>query len=107
MKARLVIAVAAGVLIPSLAHAAEIAVVASTAIKGAYLKLIPLFEKTTGHKVTVAWSSTPDIQKRIAGGEAADLVILGNSGTKELIKQGKLFAPSRADFAKSGLDTAF
>ncbi len=55
----------------------------------------------------MAWSSTPDIQKRIAGGEAADLVILGNSGTEELIKQGKLVAGSRADFAKSGLNTAF
>ena len=67
MKARLVIAVAAGLLIPSLAHAAEIKLLASTAIKDAYLELIPPFEKATGHKVTVAWSSTPDIQKRIAG----------------------------------------
>ena len=106
MKARLVIAVAAGLLIPSLAHAAEIKLLASTAIKDAYLELIPPFEKATGHKVTAAWSSTPDIQKRIAGGEAADLVILGNSGTEELIKQGKLVAGSRADFAKSGIGVA-
>jgi molybdate transport system substrate-binding protein len=54
----------------------------------------------------VAWSSTPDIQKRIAGGEAPDLVILGNSGTEELIKQGKLVAGSRAAFAKSGIGVA-
>ena len=54
----------------------------------------------------MAWSSTPDIQKRIAGGEAADLVILGNSGTEELIKQGKLVAGSRAAFAKSGIGVA-
>jgi len=54
----------------------------------------------------VAWSSTPDIQKRIAGGEAADLVILGNSGTEELSKQGKLVAGSRAAFAKSGIGVA-
>lgn len=107
MKARLVIAVAAGLLIPSLAHAAEIKLPASTAIKDAYLELIPPFEKATGHKVTVAWSSAPDIQKRIAGGEAADLAILGNSGIEELIKQGRLVAGSRADFAKSGLNTAF
>ena len=106
MKARLVIAVAAGLLIPSLAHAAEIKLLASTAIKDAYLELIPSFEKATGHKVHGAWSSTPDIQKRIAGGEAADLVILGNSGTEELIKQGKLVAGSRAAFAKSGIGVA-
>jgi molybdate transport system substrate-binding protein len=85
MKARLVIAVAAGLLIPSLAHAAEIKLLASTAIKDAYLELIPPFEKATGHKV---------------------LVILGNSGTEELIKQGKLVAGSRAAFAKSGIGVA-
>ena len=68
--------------------------------------MLPLFEKATGHKVTAAWSSTPDIQKRIAAGEAADLVILGDSGTEELIKQGKLAANSRANFAKSGIAVA-
>jgi molybdate transport system substrate-binding protein len=106
MKARSIIAVAAGLLLPSMAQAAEIKLLASTAIKYAYLELLPQFETATGHKVTVAWSSTPDIQKRIAAGEAADLVILGSNGTEELIKQGKLAAASRADFAKSGIGVA-
>ena len=64
------------------------------------------FEKATGNKVTVEWSGTPDIQKRIAAGEAADVVILGNSGTEELIRQGKLAPGSRANFAKSGVGVA-
>jgi molybdate transport system substrate-binding protein len=105
MKARSIIAVAASLLLPSMAQAAEIKLLASSAIKFAYFELIPRFEKATGHKVTVAWSSTPDIQKRIAGGEAADLVILGSNGTQELIKQGKL-AGARVDFAKSGVGVA-
>jgi len=79
---------------------------ASSATKDAYLELIPEFEKATGHKVSAAWSSTPDVQKRIAAGEAADLVILGDSGTEELIKQGKLAPGSRANFAKSGIGVA-
>jgi molybdate transport system substrate-binding protein len=106
MKARLMIAIAASLLMPSMAQAAEIKLLASGAIKFAYFELIPQFEKATGHKVTAAWSSTPDIQKRIAAGEAADLVILGSSGTQELIKQGKLAAGGRADFAKSGVGVA-
>jgi molybdate transport system substrate-binding protein len=89
-----------------MAQAAEIKLLASTAIKDAYLELLPQFEKVTGHKVTAAWSSTPDIQKRIAAGEAAELVILGNSGTEELLKQGKLAPNSRANFAKSGIGVA-
>jgi molybdate transport system substrate-binding protein len=106
MKARLIIAVVASLLLPRMAQAAEIKLLASTAIKDAYLELLPQFEKATGHKVTAAWSSTPDIQKRIAAGEVADLVILGNSGTEELIKQGKLVPSSQANFAKSGIGVA-
>jgi molybdate transport system substrate-binding protein len=105
MKARSIIAVAASLLLPSMAQAAEIKLLASSAIKFAYFELIPQFETATGHRVTAAWSSTPDIQKRIAGGEAADLVILGSNGTQELIKQGKL-AGTRVDFAKSGVGVA-
>jgi molybdate transport system substrate-binding protein len=106
MKARLIIAVAASLLLPSMAQAAEIKLLASVAIKDAYLELLAQFEKATGHKVTAVWSSTPDIEKRIAAGEAADLVILGDSGTEELIKQGKLVSSSRANFAKSGIGVA-
>ena len=53
-----------------------------------------------------AWSSTTDIQKRVAAGEVADLVILGDSGTEALIKDGKLVASTRAIFAKSGIGIA-
>lgn len=106
MKARWMIAVAANLLLATMAQAAEIKLLASAAIKDAYLELLPEFEKATGHTITAAWSSTPDIQKRIAAGEAADLVILGSSGTEELVKQGKLVRGSRADFAKSGIGVA-
>ncbi len=106
MKARFIIAVAASLLLPNMSQASEIKLLASVAMKDAYLELIPQFEKATGHKVSVAWSSTPDVQKRIAAGEAADLIILGDSGTEELIKQGKLVASSRVNFAKSGIGVA-
>lgn len=110
MKARLIVAVAVSLLLPSVTQAAEIKLIASAALKAAYLELLPQFEMATGHKVTVAWSSSLVIQKRIAAGEDADLVvladILGNSLTEELIKQGKLVASSRTIFAKSGVGVA-
>jgi molybdate transport system substrate-binding protein len=105
MKMRLIIAVAS-LLLPGKSQAAEIKLLASSAMKGACLELIPQFEKATGHQVSAAWSSTPDVQKRISAGEAADLIILGDSGTEELIKQGKLAPGSRANFAKSGIGVA-
>jgi molybdate transport system substrate-binding protein len=105
MKMRLIIAVAS-LLLPGKSQAAEIKLLASSAMKGARLELIPQFEKATGHQVSAAWSSAPDVQKRISAGEAADLIILGDSGTEELIKQGKLAPGSRANFAKSGIGVA-
>jgi molybdate transport system substrate-binding protein len=110
MKARLIVVVVVSLLLPSLTQAAEIKLIASNALKAAYLELLPQFEMATGHKVTAAWSSSLVIQKRIAAGEDADLIvlanILGNSLTEELIKQGKIVASSRAIFAKSGIGVA-
>jgi len=106
MTSRLIVATAAFLLVPGIAHSAEIRLLASGAIKDAYLELLPDFEKASSHKVTAAWSSSTDIQRRIAAGEVADLVILGSNGTDELIKQGKLVASTRADFARSGIYVA-
>jgi molybdate transport system substrate-binding protein len=106
MKARLIIVVAASLLLPNMSQATEINLLASAAMKDAYLELIPQFENATGHKVTAAWSSSPDVQKRIAAGEAADLIILGDSGTEALIKQGKLVASSRVNFVKASIGVA-
>ena len=106
MRTKLIIAAVTSLMLAGSAEAAEIKLLASSAIKETYLELLPLFEKATGHKVVAAWSSTPDVQRRIAAGEATDLVILGDSGTEELIKQGKLAANSRTNFAKSGIAVA-
>ncbi|HEY1360664.1 MAG TPA: substrate-binding domain-containing protein [Xanthobacteraceae bacterium] len=105
MKARLIILLAV-LLVPVTARSAEIKLLASAALRGAYLDLLPQFEKTSGHTVNAAWSSSPDIRKRIAGGEAADVVILSSSGAQELIKEQKLAADSRTDFARSGISVA-
>lgn len=83
---------------------------ASAALKFAYLELLPQFEIATGHNVMAAWSSSGVIQKRIAAGEIADLVIvadiLGNDLAADLTTQGMLVADSCASFAKSGIGVA-
>jgi molybdate transport system substrate-binding protein len=97
------IAAAAFLLMSGVAHGAEVRLFASGALKEAYVELVPEFEKASGHKVIATWSSTTDIQRRVAGGEIHDLVILGNSGTEALIKDGRLVAATRAVFARSGI----
>jgi molybdate transport system substrate-binding protein len=110
MKARLVFAIAAMLSAPGMAQAAEIKLLASAALKAAYLELLPQFETETGHKVTPAWSSSLVIHKRILAGEEADVIvladILGKSLSEELIKEGKLVASGSGTFAKSGVGVA-
>ena len=84
MRSRSLIAAAFLLLFSGAAHSAEIKLLASGAVKEAYLELLPAFEKTSGHTVKAAWSNTTDIRRRVAGGETADLVILGDNGTQAL-----------------------
>ncbi len=67
MKARLIVAVAVSLLLPSTTQAAEIKLLASAALKAAYLELLPQFETATGHKVTAAWSREVAPQFRTVG----------------------------------------
>jgi molybdate transport system substrate-binding protein len=109
MKARFIIAIAASLIMSCSAQAAEIKLLASAALKAAYLELIPQFERQTGHKVTADWSSSQVIKKRIEAGEAADVVIvasvLGRSLADELTKEGKLTG-TPVVFATSGVGVA-
>ncbi len=106
MKASIVIATAGTLLVSGIAQAVEVQVLASNAIKAAYLELVPEFEKSSGHKVTTTWSGTLDIKKRLAAGETYDLLIMAAPELDEFIKQGKIAAGSRTDLVKSGVGIA-
>src|ERR1041385_1373260 len=106
MTLRSIVAASAILLFTGAAESAEVRLLASGALKEAYLELIPNFEKASGHTVKTMWSNTTDIRKRVGAGEVADLVILGGDGTEALIKDGKLIASTRAAFAKSGIYVA-
>jgi molybdate transport system substrate-binding protein len=90
----------------SRAHASEIKVIGSAAVKEVVLELIPAFEKSSGHKVTTIWSGTEGVANRVSGGEVVDIVIIAAQNIDKLILEGKLVSGSRADFAKSGVGIA-
>jgi molybdate transport system substrate-binding protein len=110
MQTRTIVAAAfAGasfLILASAANAADVKVMASAAIKEAYLELVPQFEKGTEHKVATTWAGTVDMMKRLQGGEVFDLVIMAGPSIEELIKQGKIVPGSRVDLAKSGVGVA-
>ena len=88
------------------AHAAEVKLIASNAVKEIVVDLVPAFEKQSGHKITMIWAGTEAINKRIGDGEVVDVVLIAASNIDRLIADGKLAAGSRADVAKSGVGVA-
>ena len=106
MKTAATIAAASALLLSSMAEAAEIKVLSTQATQEAYLELVAQFEKTSGHKVTTAFTGTLNVQKRLADGERYDMIIMAGPAIDEQIKLGKVLAGSRVDFAKSGVGLA-
>jgi molybdate transport system substrate-binding protein len=98
-----VVAALSAIFAPS-AGAAEIKVIASNAVREPYRELVPIIEKSTGHKVTIDWGGTVDIVKRVAGGEIADIVIIPAARIDDFVAQGRLV--SRVDLARSGVGVA-
>jgi molybdate transport system substrate-binding protein len=99
--------IAAGaLLLAGIANAAEIRVGSTQATEEAYKELIPQFEKASGHKVTTVFTGTLDLQKRVAGGEKYDLLIMAGPAIDDYIKAGTVVAGSRVDLAKSGVAAA-
>src|SRR5258705_173233 len=100
MKSAFVIATA--LLISGMAQAADIKVLSTQATEEAYKELVAQFEKASGHKVSTIFTGTLDVQKRLAGGEVYDLVIMASPAIDEQIRLRKVVAGSRVDLAKSG-----
>ena len=88
------------------ALAADFKVMAPNAAKEPVLEAISVFEKATGHKVSVSWSGTESITKRIAEGEPVDLVVNAAQTFERLASEGRLVGSTRIDFARSGIGVA-
>jgi molybdate transport system substrate-binding protein len=79
-------------------------VMSSVAVKGAYLELVPAFEKRSGHRVETQWVGMSDIGKRLRAGDAVDVVIGSSALIAELAKEG--IVGGKIDFARSGVGAA-
>ena len=98
-----VIAAAAVASAPPSASAAGIKIISSGAVKEVVEEAVPAFEESSGHKLAITWSGSADIRKRLAAGEAYDVVIASRSDIDGFIQQGKLAAGSGVDLMKSGV----
>src|SRR5689334_19464937 len=76
----------------TVARAAEIKLLSASALHPAIDALIPDFEKSSGHKVTVGYGTAGAVADRVQKGEAADIVITSVPMFDRLQAQGKVVA---------------
>src|ERR1043165_4393056 len=99
---RLIAALILG-LVPAMAHAAEVKVLTTGAMKAVVLELVPQFEKETGHKAVVDNDTAGGVTRRVEDGEAVDIVVNTPGGLNALAEKGKVVRDSRANVARVGI----
>jgi molybdate transport system substrate-binding protein len=87
------------------AAAAEIKVLATTAMKSSLDALAPQFAAASGHAPRIAYGPSGALAKRVADGERVDLVVLAG-GIDGLIEQGRVVRDSRTDVAAARIGVA-
>ena len=92
-------------LLASGAQAAEIKVLASTAVKTTLEELAPQFEKATGNKVGITFAPATVLKTKIDEGAAFDVAILAAPVTDSLAGSGKIELPATT-IAHSGIGVA-
>jgi molybdate transport system substrate-binding protein len=88
------------------AKAAEINVIASTAMREVLEDLAPMFERASGHKVTVTFLSGAVLPVKLKEGAQADLVVTTPETIDDLTKASKVVAGSGAMFVRSAAGVA-
>ena len=81
-------------------------VLASLAMKAAYLELVPPYERLNDLKIETQWAGMVDIRKRILAGEVVDAVIGSSKLMEDLVRGGAVDSRSKTDLAKSGIGAA-
>lgn len=83
--------------------AAEISALAAAAVQGPLVVLLESFKKDAGHSVTVQFDTVPNIGRRLAAGETADVVIATAAGVDQVIAGGKGVADTRLTIGRIGI----
>jgi molybdate transport system substrate-binding protein len=94
---------ASGVRAGNAAGAAEITLLCASALHPVIDALIPDFEKSSGHKLVVAYGTAGAVADRVQKGEAADIVISSVPMIDRLQAQSKVAAGDRIIIAKVGV----
>jgi molybdate transport system substrate-binding protein len=85
------------------AAAAEIKPFSAIAVRAVINEVMPAFEKTSGHKVTIKFDVNPNVKKQIEAGETFDVVLVNPEFVDELTRLGKVAQGSGQSFGRIGM----
>ncbi|PRE66093.1 substrate-binding domain-containing protein [Burkholderia multivorans] len=93
------------------AHADEIHVLATGALHGAFDQLVPMFEKSSGHRLAIAWgpsygTSAEALPMRLRNGEKVDICFMMKPALQQQVDAGRFDRASLSDIAASGIGVA-
>ena len=83
------------------AHAAEIRMLVSNAMKTTLEELVPQFEKASEHKLAITFGAASELKTEIEKGATFDVAILTPAVIDALATAGKVVAASRTDIARA------
>ena len=87
-------------------QAAEVKVLATGALSGAFKEIVPQFERASGHKLSVRYAASPVVIKQIESGETFDVAIAVSGPMNDAAKQGFFGAGERPAVSSVGLGAA-
>lgn len=76
-------------------------VISAGAVKRGVARVVAAFEKDAGLKVEIEFTPVPEVRRRMAAGEAADLVVASPAVLDELAALGRIDAASRGFLGRS------
>jgi len=79
----------------------ELRVLSAGAVKSGVAQVAKEFERATGTRVTVEFNTAPELRKRIAAGEAADVIVAPPAAMDEFQKLGNIAAGTRGFVGRS------
>jgi len=79
----------------------ELKVLSAGAVKRGVAQVCKDFERATGTRVTVEFSTAPEMRRRVAAGETADVFVVPPAVMDEFQQQGKIVADSRGFVGRS------
>ena len=101
MKSILVAAIVGGSVAIN-AAAAEIKVLSAGAVEPGLYAFAEQVKRDSGHDLKILFNTTPQIAKRLAAGEAYDILIAPPATIEQALKDGKVAADSRVPLGRVG-----